>query len=173
MIDLQYSSQSNSHTFNILGLYITHMPDKYTIVPCSNCKNIKIVKGKPETTRCGRCGNRFSFRESRKMHTTDDSEKAREVRTILQARRNDLEEEYEEVKDEIQAISVDDILKSVTKKCLSEVSREAKRKTNTKEDFKQYIIKEGYTEQQAENMFKQFRDQGQIYKRSDNTFGEL
>lgn len=149
------------------------MPDEYTVVPCSNCKNIKIVKGKPETTKCGRCGNRFSFKETRKMYTTDDSSEARKARTVLQARRNNLEDEYEDVKEELQDISTDELLNKSNKKSLRQSSREAKRETDTKEEFIQYIVQDGYSEQQASNMFKQFRDQGVIYKCSDNTFGTL
>lgn len=149
------------------------MADKYTVVPCSNCKNVKIVKGKPETTKCGRCGNRFSFKESRKMYTTEDSEEAREARTVLQAQRNNIEEEYESVKEELDEISKDDLLDKTKQKCLKEISRDAKETTETRDEFINYIVTNGYSEQQAINMFRQFRDQGIIYKRSDGTFGEL
>ena len=149
------------------------MPEKYTVVPCANCKNVKLVKGRPTTTRCGRCGTRFSFKETRKMYSTEDSDEAREARTVLQARRNNLEDEYDSVKEEIAEISVEDILDSNTKRSLNDVSRDAKQNTDTREEFIEYIAREGYSEKQAENMFKHFRDQGEIYKCSDGTFGTV
>ena len=59
----------------------------YHVVGCSECSALRIVEGRPDTTRCGTCGTRRSFSKVRSFLTTDDVDHAREVRASMLANR--------------------------------------------------------------------------------------
>lgn len=66
----------------------------YTVVGCPDCGTLKIVDGRPETTRCPRCGRRSSFEKLRAFYRSDDLDAAREARARLLADRSDHGEAY-------------------------------------------------------------------------------
>jgi hypothetical protein len=59
----------------------------YHVVGCSDCGALRIVEGRPETTRCGTCGARKQFSKVRSFVETDDLDHAREVRASMLANR--------------------------------------------------------------------------------------
>ncbi|WP_256296639.1 DUF5817 family protein [Haloarchaeobius salinus] len=59
----------------------------YHVVGCSDCGALRIVEGRPETTRCGTCGTRKQFSKVRSFVETDDLDHAREVRASMLANR--------------------------------------------------------------------------------------
>ncbi|PSQ00424.1 replication protein H [Halobacteriales archaeon QS_5_70_17] len=61
----------------------------YTVVGCPDCGTLKIVDGRPETTRCPRCGRRSSFEKLRAFYRSEDLDAAREARARLLADRSD------------------------------------------------------------------------------------
>lgn len=69
----------------------------YTVVGCPDCGALKIVDGRPETTRCPRCGRRSSFEKLRSLYRSDDLDAAREIRARLLAERGGQEDAYAEL----------------------------------------------------------------------------
>ncbi|WP_257298302.1 DUF5817 domain-containing protein [Haloarchaeobius sp. FL176] len=59
----------------------------YHVVGCSDCGALRIVEGRPETTRCGTCGTRTQFSKVKSFVETDDLDHAREVRASMLANR--------------------------------------------------------------------------------------
>ncbi|MFC6863657.1 DUF5817 domain-containing protein [Halomicroarcula sp. GCM10025817] len=59
----------------------------YAVVGCSECSALWVVEGRPETTRCPRCGTRKQHAKRRKFVETDDEAHAREVRASMLANR--------------------------------------------------------------------------------------
>ncbi|XGI83255.1 DUF5817 domain-containing protein [Halorutilales archaeon Cl-col2-1] len=66
----------------------------YSVVGCSNCESVKIVEGRPKTTTCHSCGKTLKFDSLRVFHETDDLEEAKEARSLMLAKRNDMETLY-------------------------------------------------------------------------------
>jgi hypothetical protein len=69
----------------------------YAVVGCSECSALWIVEGRPETSRCPRCGTTRKYEKRRKFVTTDDENHAREVRSSMLANRQDLGEAFAEL----------------------------------------------------------------------------
>jgi DNA-directed RNA polymerase subunit RPC12/RpoP len=62
----------------------------YAVVGCSDCEALWIIKGRPDTTRCPRCGTRHRAETRKRFVETDDEDHAREVRSsMLASRRGD------------------------------------------------------------------------------------
>lgn len=86
----------------------------YVVVGCSDCRALWIVEGRPETTRCPRCGSRRRHAKRRKFVETDDEDRAREVRASMLAARQGHDEEFAELEsfaeleDRTNAPAVDD-----------------------------------------------------------------
>ncbi|MFC4408251.1 DUF5817 family protein [Haloarchaeobius iranensis] len=59
----------------------------YHVVGCSDCGALRIVEGRPETTRCGTCGTRKQFSKVKSFVETDELDHAREVRASMLANR--------------------------------------------------------------------------------------
>lgn len=71
----------------------------YAVVGCSECSALWVVEGRPETTRCPRCGSRRQYARLKKFVTTDDGDHARSVRAALLAQRSDHGDAVETVED--------------------------------------------------------------------------
>ncbi|WP_254535469.1 DUF5817 domain-containing protein [Halomarina litorea] len=69
----------------------------YTVVGCRDCGALKLVEGRPETTRCPRCGRRSQFKKLRAFYRSEDVDAAREARARLLAQRGGNEAAYNEV----------------------------------------------------------------------------
>lgn len=69
----------------------------YSVVGCNACSNLWIVDGRPETTRCPRCGKRRTFRKLKKFVETDDEDHARELRASMLANRQGHGEAFAEL----------------------------------------------------------------------------
>ena len=69
----------------------------YTVVGCPDCGALKLVEGRPETTRCPRCGRRSQFGKLRALYRSEEIDAAREARARLLARRGGEEAAYSEV----------------------------------------------------------------------------
>ncbi|WP_435346177.1 DUF5817 family protein [Haloarchaeobius sp. HRN-SO-5] len=69
----------------------------YHVVGCSECSALRIVEGRPETTRCGTCGTRRTFSKVRSFLSTEDLDHAREVRASMLANRQDEGEAFASV----------------------------------------------------------------------------
>lgn len=67
----------------------------YSVVGCSECESVKIVEGKPETTVCNRCGKTLQFNRLKVFFESDNLEAAKEARSLLLAKRNDLDVFYQ------------------------------------------------------------------------------
>jgi DNA-directed RNA polymerase subunit RPC12/RpoP len=69
----------------------------YAVVGCSDCSALTIVKGRPETTECPRCGKRRKFEKLKTFVETDDEDHAREVRASMLANRRGEGEAFAEL----------------------------------------------------------------------------
>jgi hypothetical protein len=69
----------------------------YHVVGCTECSALRIVEGRPETTRCGTCGTRRPFSKVRSFLTTEDVDHAREVRASMLANRQGEGEAFADV----------------------------------------------------------------------------
>jgi hypothetical protein len=69
----------------------------YAVVGCSDCNALEIVKGRPETTQCPRCGKRRKFEKLKKFVETNDEYHAREVRSSILANRRGEGEAFAEL----------------------------------------------------------------------------
>ncbi|ODR81692.1 replication protein H [Haladaptatus sp. W1] len=69
----------------------------YSVVGCNGCSNLWIVDGRPETTRCPRCGKRRTFKKLKKFVETDDEDHAREMRASMLANRQGHGEAFAEL----------------------------------------------------------------------------
>lgn len=61
----------------------------YAVVGCRECRALWLVEGRPDTTRCPRCGTRRKFDRLRKLAETDDQVEARRARSALLSARQD------------------------------------------------------------------------------------
>ena len=66
----------------------------YAVVGCSDCGALWVVEGRPERTRCPRCGASKAHAKRRKFVTTDDREHAARVRAAMLAERAGLDEAF-------------------------------------------------------------------------------
>ncbi|WP_327051184.1 DUF5817 domain-containing protein [Halomicrococcus gelatinilyticus] len=69
----------------------------YSVVGCSECSNLWLVEGRPETTQCSRCGKRHQFGKLKQFVRTDDEDHAREVRASMLANRQGHGEAFAEL----------------------------------------------------------------------------
>ncbi|WP_158055679.1 DUF5817 domain-containing protein [Halorussus halophilus] len=69
----------------------------YAVVGCSECSALKILKGRPDTTECPRCGKRHKYEKLKKFVETDDEDHAREVRSSMLANRQGEGETFAEM----------------------------------------------------------------------------
>lgn len=69
----------------------------YAVVGCSSCSALWVVSGRPETTRCPRCGTRRQFRKLRTFAETEDAAAAKEVRAAMLADRSGERETFDEL----------------------------------------------------------------------------
>ncbi|RNJ25940.1 DUF5817 domain-containing protein [Halosegnis longus] len=58
----------------------------FSVVGCSNCDELWVVEGRPDTTRCRRCGTRRQFSKLKKFAETDTAEAAKNVRSVMKQR---------------------------------------------------------------------------------------
>lgn len=61
----------------------------YSVVGCTECHALWVVEGRPETTRCPRCGKRHRFEKLKAFAETETSEAAARVRSSMLADRSD------------------------------------------------------------------------------------
>lgn len=61
----------------------------YSVVGCSECHELWVVEGRPETTQCPRCETRHRFERLKSFTETDTSEAAARVRSSMLANRSD------------------------------------------------------------------------------------
>jgi len=66
----------------------------YAVVGCSDCGALWVVEGRPERTRCPRCGASKAHAKRRKFVSTDDREHAARVRASMLAERAGLDEAF-------------------------------------------------------------------------------
>ncbi|WP_225870714.1 DUF5817 domain-containing protein [Halosegnis rubeus] len=64
----------------------TLSPCMFSVVGCSNCDELWVVEGRPDTTRCRRCGTRRQFSKLKKFAETDTAESAKNVRSVMKQR---------------------------------------------------------------------------------------
>lgn len=69
----------------------------YAVVGCDECSALWIVEGRPDTSRCPRCGRTRGHEKRRKFVTTDDENHAREVRSSMLAARQGEDEAFAEL----------------------------------------------------------------------------
>ena len=69
----------------------------YAVVGCSDCGALKILKDRPDTTQCPRCGKRHRYEKLKKFVETDDEDQAREVRASMLANRQGEGETFAEM----------------------------------------------------------------------------
>lgn len=72
-------------------------PGMYAVVGCSDCSALWVVSGRPETTRCPRCGTRRQFDKLRTFAETEDAAAAKEVRAAMLADRSGEREAFDAV----------------------------------------------------------------------------
>lgn len=71
----------------------------YTVVVCSNCKYVWIVKDRPKTSQCGKCRKTRKFKLLKKYHKTTDKDEAKLARAFYHSRVHDQEEPFDEALD--------------------------------------------------------------------------
>lgn len=69
----------------------------YAVVGCSDCSALWVVPGRPETTRCPRCGTRRQFKKLRKFAETEDAAAAKEIRAAMLADRSGHREAFDDL----------------------------------------------------------------------------
>lgn len=69
----------------------------YSVVGCNGCSALWVVEGRPETTKCPRCGKTRQFSKLKQFVTTDDVDHAREVRASMLASRQGHGEAFAEL----------------------------------------------------------------------------
>jgi DNA-directed RNA polymerase subunit RPC12/RpoP len=69
----------------------------YAVVGCSDCSALWIVEGRPDTSQCPRCGTRRQFSKLREFVSTEDEDRAREVRASMLANRQGEGETFAEM----------------------------------------------------------------------------
>jgi len=60
----------------------------YAVVGCSECSMLWVVEGRPERTKCPRCGTSKAHAKRKQFVTTEDREHAAEVRASMLATRS-------------------------------------------------------------------------------------
>lgn len=60
----------------------------FSVIGCSDCESVKIVKGTPETTVCNRCQAQIQVATARVIYESEDLQEAKEARSLALARRN-------------------------------------------------------------------------------------
>ena len=151
---------------------------EYTVVACPDCKNVKIVQDIPEKTTCGRCRKAFSFKKARKFHTTNDIEEGRFVRSKVQARINNVEDEFDEIAEELMDYDytdrdsdtpldnfVDDRESSSesTSKSQKQIAQDALDETESESEFIEYCVDRQVPEEKADEFFTEFKRTGEIF----------
>jgi DNA replicative helicase MCM subunit Mcm2 (Cdc46/Mcm family) len=81
----------------------------YSVVGCRECHGLWIVEGRPETTRCRRCGTRRQFEALRVFAETDTSDAAARVRSAMLAERADEGEFVDPADVDLEAVGVDTV----------------------------------------------------------------
>lgn len=71
----------------------------YTVVICSNCQYPWIVEDRPERPKCGRCQQTRKFKKLKKYHETESLEKAKQVRTSVNAELSDEGDAFQRAKE--------------------------------------------------------------------------
>jgi predicted transcriptional regulator len=71
----------------------------YTVVVCSNCKHVWIVKDRPERSQCRKCRKTRQFSKLKKYYRDDDLDSAKLARAHAQAKVNDQEERFQDALD--------------------------------------------------------------------------
>lgn len=66
----------------------------YAVVGCRECRALWVVEGRPDTTRCPRCGTRRQFSKLRTFVETADADEAKQARSALLARRQEASESF-------------------------------------------------------------------------------
>ena len=66
-----------------------------TVVICPNCRATFIVQDIPQSTTCRRCRKRHQFKKLKHYFQSEDKDAVRTVRTAVQARIDDLDDEFE------------------------------------------------------------------------------
>ncbi|MWG35111.1 DUF5817 domain-containing protein [Halomarina oriensis] len=69
----------------------------YSVVGCPDCRALKIVDGRPETTKCQRCGRTSQFSKLRTFYQNEDVDAAREIRARLLAERSGHGDAYDDL----------------------------------------------------------------------------
>lgn len=80
----------------------------YSVVGCRDCHGLWIVDGRPETTRCRRCGKRHQFAKLRTFAETETAEAAARVRSSMLANRADDGEFVDPEDIDVAAVGVDE-----------------------------------------------------------------
>lgn len=60
----------------------------YAVVGCSDCSMLWVVEGRPERTKCPRCGTSKAHAKRKQFVTTEEREHAAEVRASMLANRS-------------------------------------------------------------------------------------
>ena len=68
--------------------------DEYTVVGCTKCDNLQIVKGAPKTTNCKRCTRTMTFKKLKQFYRTKNREAAANARALKLAARAGDEEQF-------------------------------------------------------------------------------
>ncbi|MDZ7745406.1 MAG: DUF5817 domain-containing protein [Halobacteriales archaeon] len=55
----------------------------YAVVGCSNCDELWVVEGRPDTTQCRRCGTRRQLSKLKKFAETETAAAAKNVRSVM------------------------------------------------------------------------------------------
>lgn len=71
----------------------------YRVVGCSDCGALWVLSGRPETSRCPRCGTRHRFSKLKAFHETDDENEAREYRAAMLAERQGAGDAFAQLED--------------------------------------------------------------------------
>jgi len=59
----------------------------FAVVGCSNCDELWVVEGRPDSTQCRRCGTRRQFSTLKKFAETETADAAKNVRSVMKQRR--------------------------------------------------------------------------------------
>lgn len=61
----------------------------YAVVGCGECGALWVLEGRPDTSRCPRCGTTRQFDARREFFTSEDADEARQARASMLASRSD------------------------------------------------------------------------------------
>ena len=137
----------------------------YTVVSCSNCENVWIVKGNPDRSGCTRCGKTRKFRLLKKYKSVNSLERAQLIRSAVRSKVVGKEKEFSDLLDEGVLTESPDESSS---KSFEEAFRESVQECDSKDEIVSSFEDSRFSASKAGSYYDKYRKKGQIIETSDS-----